>query len=84
MKHKQMSLETAFKEVKSRRCVARPNLNFMAQLSQFEVSLYGEAKRTPWTSYTMNGISREVPEFIITTCLSHYTFEFVAERSKKE
>ena len=71
-----MSLETAFKEVKSVRFVARPNLNFLEQLSQYEVKLFGEDNRTPWIGYTANGVTRQVPKFIVDLCIGHYTFEF--------
>lgn len=85
IKYGGLSLESAYQELRSRRFVARPNLNFLRQLSNYEAELYGEEKRSPWASYTLNGITREMPQFIIDNYASNYTFEFMGpEKSGKK
>ncbi|KAJ6220639.1 hypothetical protein RDWZM_006451 [Blomia tropicalis] len=81
IRYENYSLERAFQHLKQLRSVIRPNLNFLAQLSEYEVQLHGEENRSEWISHTINGITRYVPKFIIDTCLVQYLFEFTPERS---
>ena len=70
------TLELAFAHTKAVRCIVRPNLAFLKQLSDYEKKLHGEQNATPWRQHTENGITKELPGFIIDRYFDDYQHEF--------
>lgn len=77
IRYHQMSLEQAFRLTKSSRSIVNPNIGFLHQLAKYESeTLLDKGKCTIWREHTLNGITKQFPEFVIADYIQDYQNEF--------
>lgn len=70
-----MSLKEAFKHTKNARKIINPNLSFLEQLAKYEQKCLGHTI-TKMVSYTLDGVTLQLPDFIVEEYIDDYRHEF--------
>ena len=54
----------------------RPKAHLLSQLAAYEVHLFGQSRIIDWHEYTVGGITKRLPEFIVQDYKEFYMGEF--------
>ncbi|KAH9424876.1 uncharacterized protein LOC113791273 [Dermatophagoides pteronyssinus] len=83
IRYQRMSMKEAFEHAKRARSCINPNISFLGQLVEFERKCrdhnnnnYRSKSMTKMVKHSMNGIDKELPDFIVESYLDEYLHEF--------
>ncbi|KAH7644140.1 uncharacterized protein LOC124493494 [Dermatophagoides farinae] len=85
IRYQRMTMKEAFEHTKRSRSCINPNISFLEQLVQFEQKCHdnnhhnnrnNKSMMTKMIKHSMNGIEKELPDFIIDNYLDEYLHEF--------
>lgn len=62
--------------MKKCRSLICPNLGFLQQLAEFERKCKPEPECSRWSQFTLLGVSKWLPQFIIDDFLEDYEYDF--------